>query len=146
MRRLFIIRKDLHLSSGKLAAMVAHCAEAYWTSQIRNSIIETKYYEDHSDEVVQFEIDSNIMQEYICGAFVKTICQAKNLTRLKKAATMAEEMGLVEGRDWGYINDNCYTELTPENEDGTCTVGIWFKPLSDEKAHQISKKFHLYTD
>ena len=27
MRRLFIIRKDLHLSAGKLGAMVAHCAE-----------------------------------------------------------------------------------------------------------------------
>ena len=95
MRRLFIIRKDLHLSSGKLAAMVDHCAEAYWTNQIRNSIIETKNYEEYNEDVVQFEIDSNIMREYICGAFVKTICQAKNLTRLKKAATMAEEMGLV---------------------------------------------------
>lgn len=27
MRRLFIIRKDLHLSAGKLGSMVAHCAE-----------------------------------------------------------------------------------------------------------------------
>lgn len=36
MRRLFIIRKDLHLSPGKLAAMVAHCAEGYWTTLIKN--------------------------------------------------------------------------------------------------------------
>ena len=36
MRRLFIIRKDLHLSAGKLAAMVGHCAEAYWTNLIKN--------------------------------------------------------------------------------------------------------------
>ena len=35
-------------------------------------------------------------------------------------------------------------ELTPENEDGTTTVGIWFCPLPDEKAHAISKKYHLY--
>lgn len=27
MRRLFIIRKDLHLSAGKLGSMVAHCAD-----------------------------------------------------------------------------------------------------------------------
>ena len=40
MRRLFIIRKDLHLSAGKLAAMVGHCAEAYWTNLIRNANIE----------------------------------------------------------------------------------------------------------
>ena len=38
MRRLFIIRKDLHLSSGKLAAMVGHCAEGYWTRLIKNNI------------------------------------------------------------------------------------------------------------
>ena len=38
MRRLFIIRKDLHLSAGKLAAMVGHCAEAYWTNLIKNKL------------------------------------------------------------------------------------------------------------
>jgi len=35
MRRLFIIRKDLNLSAGKLAAMVAHCAEGYWTTLLK---------------------------------------------------------------------------------------------------------------
>ena len=30
MRRLFIIRKDLYLSAGKLGAMVVHCAEGFW--------------------------------------------------------------------------------------------------------------------
>ena len=59
-------------------------------------------------------------------------------------AKIAKELGLKEYSDYGYINDNCLTELTPENEDGTTTVGIWFKPLDDEVAHMISKKFHLY--
>ena len=36
MRRLFIIRKDLHLTAGKLAAMVSHCAEAYWLNLLKN--------------------------------------------------------------------------------------------------------------
>ena len=36
MRRLFIIRKDLHLTVGKLAAMVSHCAEAYWLNLLKN--------------------------------------------------------------------------------------------------------------
>ena len=61
-----------------------------------------------------------------------------------KAKTIAEELGLVEDVDFGVINDCCLTELTPENEDGTCTVGIWFKPLDDEIAHKISKKYQLY--
>ena len=38
-RRLFIIRKDLHLSPGKLSAMLMHCVEAYYTSKIRENAI-----------------------------------------------------------------------------------------------------------
>ena len=63
-----------------------------------------------------------------------------------KAKVIAEELGLKEGSDYGYINDRCLTDLTPENEDGTCTIGMWFKPLPDEVAHKISKKFQLYRD
>ena len=37
MRRVFIIRKDLHLKPGKLAAMVGHCCEAYWTNLLKLS-------------------------------------------------------------------------------------------------------------
>ena len=142
-RRLFIIRKDLQLSPGKLAAMVGHCAEAYWTRLIRNKvvcqIINTNAYRTEC-----IDIDKDTYEQYINGAFVKTVCQAKNKNQLLKAKTLAEELGLVENVDFGIINDRCLTELTPENEDGTTTVGIWFKPLPDEIAHQISKKYHLY--
>lgn len=141
MRRLFIIRKDLHLSAGKLAAMVAHCAEAYWTNLIRNNYIEKFDFENYYFNI---QIPYEIYENYINDRFVKTICEAKNLNQLKKAEVLAADLGLVEGVDFGYINDCCLTELEPENEDGTCTVGIWFKPLNDEIAHQISKKYQLY--
>lgn len=55
-----------------------------------------------------------------------------------------EELGLVEGKDFGLIFDNCYTELEPEEPDGTTLTGIWFAPLPDDVSHSISKKFHLY--
>ena len=143
MRRLFIIRKDLHLSAGKLAAMIGHCAEAYWTNLIRNkSNFELKGSQDIIYATIT--LDKNIYDNYINDKFVKTICEAKNLNQLLKARTMALELGLVEGIDFGLINDACLTELKPENEDGTCTVGIWFKPLDDEIAHSISKKYQLY--
>ena len=42
MRRLFIIRKDLNLKPGKLAAMVGHCAEAFWTNILKaGKIVDT---------------------------------------------------------------------------------------------------------
>lgn len=137
MRRLFIIRKDLHLSAGKLAAMVGHCAEAYWINLIKESMYGGECF---------LNIDKDIYEQYINGIFTKTICEAKNLNHLMKAKEIAEKLGLVQGIDFDFIKDKCLTELTPENEDGTCTVGIWFKPLDDEIAHKISKKYQLYHD
>ena len=142
-RRLFIIRKDLHLSLGKLAAQVGHCAEAYWTRLIRNNIIG-QVIETNDYRTDCIDIDKDTYEQYINGSFVKTICEAKNKNHLLKAKIKAEELGLVEDVDFGMIYDNCYTELEPEEENGTTLTGIWFKPLPDEIAHQISKKYQLY--
>ena len=145
MRRLFIIRKDLHLSSGKLAAMIAHCAEGYWIRLIENNISNAD-----GKPHVSFDLDKDIYEGFLCGRITKTVCEAKNLNKLLQARDMALALGLVENQDFGMINDACLTELTPEwideNGEGRCTVGIWFKPLEDEVAHSISKKYQLYKD
>lgn len=157
MRRVFIIRKDLHLKPGKLSAMIAHCAEAYWTNLLKNDFkqsVEDGLDDQNTDDVVGFPVyvDYNIWHEYVNGIFTKTVCEARNINQLKKIEIyindIKSELGikLVEGIDWGYINDRCLTDLTPENPDGTCTVGAWFKPLPDDIAHRISKKFQLYRD
>ena len=183
MRRVFIIRKDLHLKPGKLAAMVGHCCEAFWTNLLKSVTPKDNefmtlpavdcYYpnrpalyrhpklyklakeafeagkktfiveEEHPRKTVSVtvEIPKDIWNDYVNSIFTKTICECRNKSQLEKAKAIAEELGLVEHKDYGYINDSCKTELTPENPDGTCTVGIWFKPLPDEIAHKISKKF-----
>lgn len=159
MRRLFIIRKDLHLSGGKLAAMVGHCCEAYWTNLLKKSFYDAvkdwrdeKYY-----DCVGFPIYINcaIWEEYVNGIFTKTICEAKNRNQLMKVVDMINDYNasveldsqkLYEGIDYGFINDCCLTELTPENDDGTTTIGVWFKPLPDDIAHRFSKKYKLYRD
>ena len=150
MRRLFIMRKDLNMSPGKLSAQVSHCAEAYWTNKMRNSVIPI---EDPLSKIdnrkitgyhFSFSVSVEEYENYINGSFVKTICQAKNKNHLMKAVQMAKELGLVEGEDFGLIRDNCLTELEPEDEDGRTTTGIWFKPLPDDISKSISKKYHLY--
>ena len=188
MRRLFIIRKDLHLTAGKLSAMVGHCCEAYWTNLLKAGMVKDleyailpvetennpnywmlyrhpdvwkaakaahergektfKYKEEYPEPyyLLTQKIDKDIWDEYVNGIFTKTICEAKNKAKLLKAEEMAKGLGLVAKVDYGFINDKCLTELTPENEDGTTTVGMWFRPLPDEIAHKISKKFPLYRD
>ena len=189
MRRVFVIRKDLHLKPGKLAAMIGHCAEAYFTNLLKSfpcvdNEFDTLLSEDpwhpgrpaiykHPDVCkkaeeafkagekhfkvknqfpkntvsVTVEIPKDIWNGYINDIFTKTICEARNLDNMKsRALPIIEELGLIEGLDWGYINDRCLTDLKPENEDGTTTIGMWFKPLKDEDAFKISKKFKLYRD
>lgn len=155
MRRLFIMRKDLNMSPGKLAAQVGHCAEAYWTNLMKHceQEIEQHFASKHQDEnnekpnefyYLKLDIPKEIYEDYICGAFTKTICQARNKNHLLKAKTIADELCLQEGSDYGMIYDKCLTELEPEEDNGTTLTGIWFKPLPDEVAHEISKKYHLY--
>ena len=150
MRRLFIIRKDLHLHAGKLAAMIGHCAECYWMNIIRNDANTEQFFKDGIATGYKIYIDNDIVTDYINGIFTKTICEAKNLNHLMKVVEIAKEMGLHEGTDYGFIDDVCKTDLTPEfvDESGTprCRVGIWFKPLSDEDSHKLSKKYQLYKD
>lgn len=141
MRRLFIMRKDLHMSTGKLLAQTCHCAEAYWTQEIRK---RATLVEDGNAYLANIQIPRDIFEQYVCGIFTKTVCEAKNKNHLLKAKTIADKMGLVEGEHYGMIYDKCLTELQPEEENGTTLTGIWFCPLPDEQAHAISKKFQLY--
>lgn len=138
-RRLFIMRKDLKMSPGKLAAQVGHCAEVYWLRLLRNHVERGE-----NGYISTANISGEIFEQYIHGAIVKTICEARNRNHLLKAKAKAEELGLAENDDFGLIYDKCLTELEPEEENGTTLTGIWFRPLSDEVAHEISKKYHLY--
>lgn len=191
MRRVFVIRKDLHLKPGKMGAMLGHLCEAYWTNLMKLSkVVDNEFITLPARETygngkegpalykhpglyrlskeafnagkdtftttlsdsrptvsITMEIPKDIWNGYVNDIFTKTICEARNLNNLKtKIEPVVQELGLVEGVDWGYINDKCLTDLTPENEDGTCTIGAWFKPLPDEDAFKISKKFKLYRD
>lgn len=143
MRQLIIARKDLNMGPGKMAAQVSHASMAFLTDKIQKESIKTKKgYETH------MLIDAGTYEKWISGIFTKTICAAKNKNQLMKAVTMAEELGMKQGEDFFLIKDACLTDLQPEeyDEDGngwtlTC---IGFRPLDDDTAHKISKKYQLY--
>lgn len=147
MRRLFIMRKDLNMSAGKLSAQVGHCIEAYWMSIIKANVVGEVIEKDvYRTECI--DIPKDIFEEYIMGPFTKTVCAAKNRNHLLKAVEKAKSLGLEEGKDYFLIKDNCLTELEPEEIDengiGRTLTGIGFRPLPDEISHEISKKYQLY--
>ena len=115
MRRVFVIRKDLNMKPGKLAAMVGHCCEAYWTNLLKksfNAAVKDGLEDTSTDDCVGFPIyvDYNVWHEYVNGIFTKTICECKNKEALHKIDGVIEELKLVEGIDFGYINDKRYAQ------------------------------------
>jgi PTH2 family peptidyl-tRNA hydrolase len=144
MRQVIIARKDLNMSPGKLAAQVAHASWAFLSNQIREEgqLVDTDLYQ------VNLYINKEVYEQWFCDIFTKTICEAKNYHQLLKAIDIAKEIGLIEGQDYFLIWDACLTELAPETVDengvGRTLTCIGFRPLDDETAWKISKKFQLY--
>lgn len=148
MRQIIIARKDLEMSPGKLAAQVAHASWAFLSNGIRKCLPNAKFDTYEGKYTFKLSLDKDIAEDWFGGIFTKTICEAKNKNQLLKAKEIAEELGMVEGKDFFLIMDACNTELTPEEVDengvGRTLTCIGFKPLDDETAWKISKKFQLY--
>lgn len=162
MKQLIIMRKDLNMSSGKLAAQCSHASMAFLTSKLRDpkyikpitkgmmSNLHT-FPQENWNEIVAYEydyvFDKETYEDWICGIFTKVVCEAKNKNHLLKVIDVANELGLVEGNDYFIIKDRCLTELVPEEVDengiGRTITCIGFKPLPDEIAKQLSKKYQL---
>lgn len=104
-----------------------------------------KFFRDNADlnGHVDAWFDEDILHNWINGEFTKCVLQAKNKNQLLKAKTMAEELGMIEGKDFWLIKDNCRTELEPEEDGRTLTV-IGFKPMNSELIDKIGRKYHLY--
>lgn len=146
MRQIIIARKDLGMSAGKLAVQCAHASIAFLSRAVREGQIRVD--EDSQKYIMDIEIRADVVDEWINGIFTKTVCEAKNHVQLLKAVKIAESLGLKENEDFFLIKDCCLTELEPEEVDehgvGRTLTCIGFRPLPDETAHQISKKYQLY--
>lgn len=151
MRQLIIARKDLRMSPGKLAAQVSHASMAFLTQMIRQGGLQKRApIDDEGAERYEILISMSpvVYDDWICGIFTKTVCEARNRNQLMKAVSIAEELGLKENQDYFLIKDNCLTELEPEEIDdngvGRTLTCIGFRPLPDEVTHAISKKYQLF--
>ena len=151
-KQIIIARKDLGLSPGKLAAQVSHASMAFLTNKIKNNsdLFQVTLFDDEYEWYeTSFALDKDLYEQWINGIFTKVTLQARNKNHLLKAKIMAEEMGLVEGKDFFLIKDNCLTELESEEIDengvGRTLTCIGFKPMDSEIIDKIGKKYHLYT-
>jgi len=98
--------------------------------------------------VSTMSFDADIYENWINGIFTKVVLETKNKNQLLKAVDKAKELGMVEGKDYFIIKDNCLTELEPEEVDengiGRTITCIGFKPMENEVIDQICKKYQVY--
>lgn len=135
------------MSTGKACGQVAHASMAFLTNMIRDNY--SRWLSDsgtyYTSEVT---FDKDLYEQWIDDIFTKVVLEAKNRNHLLKAKTIAEEMGMVEGKDFFLIKDCCKTELEPEEIDengvGRTLTCIGFKPMDSEVIDKISKKYQLY--
>lgn len=143
-KQVIIVRKDLDMSVGKICGQVSHAAMAFLTNQMRQN------YEQTSKDDIKCSVfvDKDCFDEWINGIFTKVVLGAKNKNQLLKAKDRAEELGMIEGKDFFLIKDCCLTELEPEEIDengvGRTLTCIGFAPMKSEIIDQISKKYQLY--
>ena len=142
-KQLLIIRKDIPMSLGKICAQSSHGSMAFISHLLQNG----KKKKNGDEYELTLTIDKDIMEQWFCGMFTKVVCGAKNKNQLLKAVKMAEEMGMIEGRDFFVIKDNCLTDIEPEEYDengvGRTITCIGFRPMGAEVIEKISKKFQL---
>ena len=100
---------DLQMSPGKLAAQCCHASLAFLTDPIGMGQGVEPIEKDGEITGYRAEImlEKATYEEWFDGSFTKTICGAKNRNQLLKAKTIAEELGLVENKDFFL----CYTSF-----------------------------------
>ena len=155
-KQVIIVRKDLNMSHGKMAAQASHASMAFLAGIIRENAIGEMFCGAGTGfmkplgfyRINTFDIDKSLYEQWINGSFTKVICAAKNRNDLLKAVKTAEELGMKEGKDFFLIRDSCYTELEPEEfgEDGTgrTLTCIGFAPMESEIIDRIGKRYQLY--
>lgn len=151
MKQVIIARKDLHMSAGKLAAQVSHGSMAFLSTLVKDSAEKNNRFIPPL-YIVHFALDAATFEDWLSGSFTKVVLQVKSREKFFSIVEAAREKGMVEGKDFFIIRDNCLTELTPEDEDPSSPTGgrtptvIGFRPMENEEIDPITKKLQLWRD
>ena len=114
-----LIRKDLNMSNGKMAAQASHCSLAS----------------------VYLYMDDEYVKEWLSKAFTKVVLSISGLNEANKIIEVLKNNSIVHA----VIQDNCRTELEPE-EDGRTLTCIGIKPYPKSLVHPLIKRLQLYKD
>lgn len=112
-----IVRTDLNMTHGKMAAQVAHAS---------------------LKSVLPYQNDQHV-KSWLSGKFTKIVLRVKNFNQLRKLCDNFKADGIIHKEIW----DLCLTEIQRETESGTLTC-VGLKPIPKSLVPKYINGLQLY--
>lgn len=140
-KQVIVVNKGLKMSPGKLGAMVAPCATAFFCEWFKRNV--TTSNETCNDYTISpnARADKELFAQWISGSFTKIVLEVENDAAMKEIIKKAHEHNMVNRQDFFNIVDE-----STEFLDIPQWAVIAFKPMETEKIDLITGELSLYSE
>lgn len=140
-KQVIVVNKSLNMSPGKLGAMVAHGATAFFCEWFKRNV--TTSNETCNDYTISpnARADKELFVQWISGSFTKIVLEVENDAAMKEIIKKAHEHNMVNRQDFFNIVDE-----STEFLDIPQWAVIAFKPMETEKIDLITGELSLYSE
>lgn len=143
-KQYIVVRNDLPMSAGKLAAQVSHGSLSFFSWMVLKHLKKT----EDGYEIENMKIDKALWDDWLDpehASFTKVVLAVKNKKQLEKIKEKAMEAGFIENEDFFCIHDEGRTELNEwRDEDGRIFTCIGFRPMEENELKSVVGKLQLY--
>lgn len=140
-KQVIVVNKSLNMSPGKLGAMVAHGATAFFCEWFKRNIAALN--ETNNDYTISpnARVDKELFAQWISGSFTKIVLEVENDAAMKEIIKKAHEHRMVNRQDFFNVVDE-----STEFLDIPQWAVIAFKPMEIEKIDLITGELNLYSE
>lgn len=128
-----IVRDDLGMSPGKMAAQCAHASSSISLAffGLNRGIIQKEYLKKHAE----------VFEHWCRGSFAKVVLKVKSKSKLRSVSESLSR----DAYPHVVIRDACRTELSPEDEEGGTTTCLAAVPVNRDSVPDYLRKLQLFT-
>ena len=104
-KQVIVVNKSLNMSPGKLGAMVAHGATAFFCEWFKRNVAALN--ETNNDYTISpnARVDKELFARWISGSFTKIVLEVENDEAMKEIIKKAHEHRMVNRQDFFNVVD-----------------------------------------